>query len=653
MQRHASRSVAGAVPTFRARLAAATLLLFASAFCLQDAFAQASTIPSGAAYWCDFENSYCDFQEQSKLTASGGHRSSIVPFATSGNTGVRLHTESGDNSVSGSGTWERNDLRKPADPSYCREGQEEWWAFSIMFPTDYVFPPGPEAGIVMDFHHTGSTGQANYEIQTIPNIGLRARGYGGSTVNGGKYEAIIPDPYGAVANVTKNVWYNFVLHVRWSSNGSGLMEGWLNGRKFQAYQGATLYSGMSCYLKLANYHAPFGQASSVIFDRVVRGGTATAVTLTALEGVAGTGGSTPSSPTPTSPTTYTLSAITTGSGTGTVVSSPAGINCGSSCTSTFAAGSTVTLSASAGNKSGFSGWSGACTGTGACAVVMNGSKSVTATFASSSSSTPPAGGTSIPRLANLSTRGQVLTGNDVMIAGFVIGGSASKTVVVRARGPSLVAAGVANALSNPTLRLVRSSDQATLAANDNWGGAANAAQISTSGFAPSDPLESALLVSLPPGAYTAIASGVSGATGVGIIEVFEIDRPDAPLTNISTRGQVLSGNDVLIGGFVIQGSSPQTVVIRARGPSLVSFGIANALANPSLQLVRSADHVTIAANDNWSSAANAAQISTSGFAPSNALESAILVTLNPGAYTAIVTGSGGTGVGIVEVFAVP
>ncbi len=259
-----------------------------------------------------------------------------------------------------------------------------------------------------------------------------------------------------------------------------------------------------------------------------------------------------------------------------------------------------------------------------------------------------------PRLANISTRGQVQTGFNVMIGGFVVSGSAPKTVVVRAIGPSLANFGVSGALSNPTLQLVRSSDQAVIATNDDWGSAANAAQISASGFAPSNPLESAIYVTLQPGAYTAIVSGVGGATGVGLVEVYEIDRPDIPLINISTRGKVQTGFDVMIGGFVIQGSASETVVIRAIGPSLANFGVSSALANPTISLVRMSDNATIATNDDWGSAANAAQIASSGFAPSNALESAIMMTLAPGAYTAIVSGVGGsTGVGLVEVYRVP
>ncbi|MGE5096466.1 MAG: matrixin family metalloprotease [Betaproteobacteria bacterium] len=266
------------------------------------------------------------------------------------------------------------------------------------------------------------------------------------------------------------------------------------------------------------------------------------------------------------------------------------------------------------------------------------------------STPPPATGGS--RLYGLSTRMQVLTGNNVLIGGFVVGGTAPKTVVVRARGPSLAAQGITGTLANPSLQLVRASDNATIGLNDDWGASANAAQIAASGFAPSDALEAAVMMTLAPGAYTAIVSGTGGSTGVGIVEVYEVDHPEIPLTGISTRGQVLTANDVMIGGFVIQGSTAQTVVVRARGPSLAAQGVAGALANPTLQLVRASDNTTVAINDDWGTAANAAQLSASGYAPTDARESAILVTLSPGAYTAIVSGAGGTtGVGIVEVYA--
>jgi hypothetical protein len=175
--------------------------------------------------------------------------------------------------------------------------------------------------------------------------------------------------------------------------------------------------------------------------------------------------------------------------------------------------------------------------------------------------------------------------------------------------------------------------------------------IESVGLAPLNNLESGVLLFLDPGLYTAHLSG-GLSSGVGIVEVIEIDKSYDPLTAISTRGSVLTNDDVMIAGFVIEGTAPQTVVVRARGPSLTAAGVAGALSNPILQLVRSSDQMVIATNDDWGTAPNAAEISSSGFAPSHALESAILVTLPPGAYTAIVNGSGGsTGIGIVEVYA--
>jgi len=245
-------------------------------------------------------------------------------------------------------------------------------------------------------------------------------------------------------------------------------------------------------------------------------------------------------------------------------------------------------------------------------------------------------------------------GSDVLIGGCIIGGSAPKTVVVTAIGPSLFGAGIPDALANPTLTLVRSSDGAVIAANDDWGTAANATQIQESGFAPADVRESAIMMTLPPGAYTAIVTGPGGLTGVGIVAVYEVDHPEVPLVNISTRGNVLTGGDVMIGGFVIQGTGPRTVVVTGIGPSLVGAGIPNALANPTLMLVRSSDQSVVAVNDDWGSAPNAADIQAAGFAPADASESAIMVTLPPGAYTAVLSGAGATtGVGIIAVYSVP
>ena len=345
----------------------------------------------------------------------------------------------------------------------------------------------------------------------------------------------------------------------------------------------------------------------------------------------------------TAPAQFTLSITKSGTGSGTVTSSPVGINCGATCSASFTSGTTVSLSAAGDAGSSFAGWSGGgCSGTGSCTVTMNAATTVSATFNANSN---PA------RLGNLSTRGDVLSGADVMIGGFVISGSTPKTVIVRGIGPSLANFGITNALSNPTLTLVRSSDQSTVAVNDDWGTASNAAQIQADGFAPSDARESAILITLDPGAYTAIVSGVSGATGVGLAEVYEIDHPDVPLINISTRGHVGSNTDVMIGGFVITGSASQTVVVRGIGPSLANFGIPSPLQNPRLQLVRMSDGATIATNDDWQSDASASQVQADGFAPSDPREAAIKITLPPGAYTAIVSGAdGGSGTGMVEVY---
>ena len=256
-----------------------------------------------------------------------------------------------------------------------------------------------------------------------------------------------------------------------------------------------------------------------------------------------------------------------------------------------------------------------------------------------------------PHLYNISTRLEVLPGDGVAIAGFIIGGSSSKTVVIVGQGPSLANYGVANPLANPKLTIVRQSDHAIIAENDDWQ-VNNPNSYYLVGWN-SDPRESALLLDLAPGAYTAILSNADRGTGVGLVAVYERNNPQAPFINMSTRGTVLQGEGVMIGGFVIAGNEPKTVVVRASGPSLAAYGVSGVLANPTLQLVRMSDQAIIAANDDWQSASNAADLVASGFAPTNAQESAILITLNPGAYTAIVAGQGGgTGVGTVEVYEV-
>jgi len=251
------------------------------------------------------------------------------------------------------------------------------------------------------------------------------------------------------------------------------------------------------------------------------------------------------------------------------------------------------------------------------------------------------------RLVNIATRGPVFTGDSVMIGGFIIQGTAPKKVVVTARGPSMAAQGVSGTLSDPFLTLY--SGATPIATNDDFSSAANAGEIPES-MKPGNAKESAILTTLSPGAYTAIVTGVGGTTGIAIVEAFEVDKPESPLVNIATRAPVLTGDNVMIGGFIISGDSPRTVLVTARGPSLSAQGVPGTLANPMLTLY--SGQTVIAANDDWGSAPNATAIQATGVGPTDPLESAILTTLNPGAYTAIVTGAGGaTGIGIVEVFA--
>jgi photosystem II stability/assembly factor-like uncharacterized protein len=263
----------------------------------------------------------------------------------------------------------------------------------------------------------------------------------------------------------------------------------------------------------------------------------------------------------------------------------------------------------------------------------------------------------VPRLANLSTRARVgATREDFVIAGFIVGGSLPKTLVVRATGPSLAAHGVASPLLDPALEIYENNQ--LVQANNDWGNqpASDVGALQASGLAPNHFREAAIIRSFAPGkAYGAIVFGLGGATGIANVEVFEVDRPDVPLINISTRAQVLSGDNVMIAGFIIQGDSPKTVVINAAAPSLTNYLPASSLlADPKLTLVRSSDQAILATNDDWGSSADAAAIQASGFAPNHSKEPAIIATLPPGAYTAIVEGvNGGTGKAVVGVFAVP
>ena len=253
------------------------------------------------------------------------------------------------------------------------------------------------------------------------------------------------------------------------------------------------------------------------------------------------------------------------------------------------------------------------------------------------------------RMANISTRVAVGTAQNVAIAGFIINGDSPKEVMVRALGPSLTPFGVAGALSDPMLDL-RDDAGNQIATNDNWKDSQEQAIVDT-GFAPANDSESAILATLPPGNYTAIVNGNGGATGVGLVEVYELDSTSR-LLNISTRGFVGGGDNVLIAGLILNGTDNGTICFRALGPSLATFGVQGVIADPRLDLF-DAQGTKVGANNNWKDSQQSA-IQSVGLAPANDTEAALLTDLAPGNYTAIVSGAGGaTGVGLVEAYHLP
>ncbi len=253
---------------------------------------------------------------------------------------------------------------------------------------------------------------------------------------------------------------------------------------------------------------------------------------------------------------------------------------------------------------------------------------------------------------NISTRMRVETGNNVLIGGFIINGNAPKNVVVRGIGPSLAPFGIPDVLADPTLEL-RDSSGAIVRQNDNWqDDPAQAAQLTTLGLGLQNPNESGLIASLSPAAYTAALAGKNGGTGVGLVEIYDTNPGgDSQLANISTRGFVLTGSNVMIGGFILGGANNTHVVVRGIGPSLAPFGLSPVLDDPTLEL-RDSNGALLVSNDNWQDdPVSAAQLTARGLAPTNAAESGIQVSQFPGAFTAILAGkNGGTGIGLVEIY---
>ena len=275
------------------------------------------------------------------------------------------------------------------------------------------------------------------------------------------------------------------------------------------------------------------------------------------------------------------------------------------------------------------------------------------------------------QLQNLSTRGQTLTGDGVLIPGFVINGTADKKLLIRVVGPGLVDFGIAGALADPILSLKRNVGDTTvdIASNDNWGTNTNAAKIAaiTTSLGAfelvSGSADAALLVDLEPGACTVVAQGVGGGTGVSIAEIYDADLPSAEsrLVNISTRGFVGTGESIMIPGYVVSPESSLKLLVRAVGPTLGSLGVADTLADPQLRVLRdNGDGTTteVAGNDNWNSVANPAATASAAVAAGafelidGSKDAALVVHLLPGVYTVQASGvGGGTGNALVEIYA--
>ncbi|MDP9098151.1 MAG: S8 family serine peptidase [Verrucomicrobiota bacterium] len=326
------------------------------------------------------------------------------------------------------------------------------------------------------------------------------------------------------------------------------------------------------------------------------------------------------SPTPTPTATPTATASATPTATATATST-------ATATATATPASTATVTA---------------TPTATATTTPTITPTISATPTATPTATPPTA------LGNISSRLAVGTGDNALIGGFIVTGSQDKKVVVRALGPSL---SLPNKLANPTLEL-RDSSGRLVQLNDDWSTSPNRQAIIDSGLAPSNDLESAIVATLPANGntYTAIVHGVGGATGTGVVEVYDVDRSvDSKLGNISSRGLVQTGDTLLIVGTIVVGTTPQKVIVRAIGPSL---NVAGKLADPTLEL-RDANGALVRANDNWRTGGQETEIMQSTLAPTNDLESALIETLSANdGYTAIVRGVGDTtGIAVVEVYA--
>jgi uncharacterized repeat protein (TIGR01451 family) len=363
--------------------------------------------------------------------------------------------------------------------------------------------------------------------------------------------------------------------------------------------------------------------------------------------------------------TATVSANTSTSTipTGTVQFVVDGSNFGAPVTMSNGTAQITTSSLSAGNHSVSAQYSGdgnfnPSTGTLTNGQTVTPAPTPTPTPTPTATPSPTASPTPSPTAAqalNISTRLRVDIGDRVMIGGFIITGNAAKPVVVRGLGPSLANANVpaATVLNNPFLEL-RGPNGDLIISNDNWVDSPQRSEIEGTVYEPTDDREAVIMAALDPGAYTAIISGVGQTSGVGLVEVYDNSQgADSELANISTRGFVLTDDNVMIGGFTLGGASnPARIAVRALGPSLTSSGLSNVLADPTLELYN-ANGTVLVSNDDWQSdPAAAAQLTANGLALPHPKESGIFTSLvSPGQFTAIVAGKDGTtGLALVEIY---
>ena len=292
------------------------------------------------------------------------------------------------------------------------------------------------------------------------------------------------------------------------------------------------------------------------------------------------------------------------------------------------------------------------TATVALSPTPSATATVTATATAIPTPTPIVTPTPPVHAVNLSTRMRVQIGDDVAIGGFIITGTVTKHLLVRAIGPSLTQVGVPDALADPVLELHGPAGFTTVS-DDNWkDDPSQVAAIVATGLAPNNLFESAIDATLDPGAYTAIVRGENESSGIALVELYDLTTtPLATVANLSTRAFVSTSNDIVISGFILSGQGNDRIVVRGIGPSLTATGIANPLQNPTLEL-RDDNGAVLIADDNWQDdVGQATELIAAGLAPTNELESGIATILPPGAYTALLAGSeNGTGIGLIEVY---